>query len=496
MPGNVIGGHADLETKCDNCHVRFNRDAQPRLCLACHKPIASDVRTGQGFHGRLKERNCRECHTDHKGRDARIVALDEKRFDHTRTDFLLRGKHANEPCDNCHRAGIPHRKAPSECVSCHRKDDKHKGNLGDKCGNCHDENDWKKARFDHEKTKFPLRFAHEDAACEKCHVEQRFAKTPRDCLSCHRKDDAHKGAFGARCETCHNEEKWNRPTFRHNADTRFRLLGRHIEARCTSCHTKPLYRQKTPTRCRDCHAKDDVHKRSQGDKCEACHSEKSWKTARFDHNRETDFVLRDKHASAKCESCHKPSNEKEKLPSRCNACHAEDDQKKGHKGRYGEKCGSCHNEKAFKPSTFLHDRDTRYLLRGRHKQAKCDSCHKGPSIHDKLETRCYSCHQRDDLEKGHQGRYGEKCETCHVEQDFKTVNFDHDRDTSYLLTGKHRKAKCDNCHTVPLGSPKFDKRCHTCHKSDDVHFGSFDLRCDQCHVTEDWRKVLKREGVR
>lgn len=496
MPGSVIKGHADLEAKCENCHVRFDRDAQPRLCLDCHKPIAADVRTKQGFHGRLKEKNCRACHTEHKGRDARIVVLDEKRFDHAKTDFLLRGKHANVPCKDCHQAGTPHRKASSGCVACHRKDDTHKGNLGDKCGNCHDENDWKKARFDHSRTKFDLRDGHEKLACAKCHADQRFAKTPRDCLGCHRKDDAHKGAFGARCETCHKETRWDQPSFRHDTDTRYRLLGKHLEARCASCHTGPLYRQKTPNRCNDCHRKNDVHKLSLGDKCETCHNEKSWKSARFDHNRDTKFALRDKHATAKCETCHKPSSPHAILPTGCNGCHAEDDRKKGHKGRYGEKCESCHNEKSFKPSTFVHDRDTQYLLRGKHKQVKCDSCHKGPSIHDKLGTKCVSCHERDDMERGHKGRYGQKCETCHVEKDFKTINFDHDRDTSYLLTGKHRLAKCDNCHKEPLGSPKFDKRCYGCHKSDDVHFGSYDLRCDQCHVTEDWRKVIKRDGGR
>jgi hypothetical protein len=496
MPGEVIKGHADLEDKCDNCHVRFDPGAQPRLCLDCHKPVAADVRMKQGFHGRLKTGNCRECHTDHKGRNARIVLLDERKFDHARTDFLLRGKHADKPCKDCHQAGMPHRKAPSECVTCHREDDAHKGSLGGKCGNCHDENDWKKARFDHAKTRFPLRFAHLDAACTKCHADQRYANTPRDCLSCHRKDDAHKGSFGARCETCHQEAKWTQTLFRHDVDTRFRLLGKHQDTRCTACHTGPLYRQKTPTRCYDCHRKGDVHKRSLGEKCESCHGEKSWKSARFEHNRDTRFILRDKHATAKCASCHKPASPHEKLPTSCKGCHAEDDQKKGHKGRYGEKCESCHNEKAFKPGTFVHDRDTQYLLRGRHKQVKCDNCHKGPSIHDKLGTRCFTCHERDDLEKGHKGRYGQKCETCHIEKDFKTTTFDHDRDTVYPLVGGHRQAKCDSCHKEPIGSPRFDKRCITCHKDDDVHFGSYDQRCDQCHVTENWRKVIKRDGVR
>src|SRR5512135_1123335 len=82
MPGAVIQGHAKLESACKNCHVPLDRSAQPRLCLDCHKHVASDVRSGSGYHGRIKERECRSCHTEHKGRAAKIVVLAEKTFDH------------------------------------------------------------------------------------------------------------------------------------------------------------------------------------------------------------------------------------------------------------------------------------------------------------------------------------------------------------------------------------------------------------------------------
>jgi hypothetical protein len=496
MPGQLILGHAKLEDRCEICHVRFDRDAQPRLCLDCHKTVAADVLARQGFHGRLKERNCRDCHSDHKGRAAKIVSLDEKRFDHAQTDFQLRGAHAGKACGACHAAGVKQRKAPSECVACHRKQDKHKGGLGNQCGNCHDEKTWKEARFDHGKTRFALLSAHGDLACEKCHAGQRYANTPRECLSCHRKDDAHKGSFGPRCETCHKETKWNQPSFRHDVDTRFRLLDRHRTLRCSSCHSSPLYRQKTPTRCVECHRNDDAHKHSLGDKCETCHNEKSWKEARFDHGRSTRFSLRDRHATARCDACHKAAGPREKLPLQCNGCHAEDDQKKGHKGRFGVKCESCHNEKAFRPSVFAHDRDTRFVLRERHRQARCESCHKGASLQDKLGNTCFSCHERDDAEKGHKGRYGVKCESCHSEKAFKPSLFDHDRNTRYPLTGRHRPARCEACHKEALGAARLEQRCIACHKDDDVHFASLGPVCDQCHVTELWRKVIKREGTR
>lgn len=92
-PGKLIQGHAKWDDDCKACHVKFDRAAQDRLCMDCHKDIGQDVRAKAGYHGRLKPQNCRGCHTDHKGRGARIVELDKKQFDHNQTDFALRGGH-------------------------------------------------------------------------------------------------------------------------------------------------------------------------------------------------------------------------------------------------------------------------------------------------------------------------------------------------------------------------------------------------------------------
>src|SRR5690348_627332 len=79
MPGPLSEAHARLEGECGNCHVRFNRAEQSQRCLDCHKEVASDVRDRRGYHGRLAERQCSSCHTEHKGRATRIVRLDEAR---------------------------------------------------------------------------------------------------------------------------------------------------------------------------------------------------------------------------------------------------------------------------------------------------------------------------------------------------------------------------------------------------------------------------------
>jgi hypothetical protein len=126
-PGELVQGHAKWEEECTKCHVRFDRAAQDKLCVDCHKEVGQDMRERTGYHGRQKPATCRSCHTDHKGRNARIVEFDKNKFDHAQSDYLLRGKHAKVECDKCHESKKPYWKAPQDCNACHRKDDVHKG---------------------------------------------------------------------------------------------------------------------------------------------------------------------------------------------------------------------------------------------------------------------------------------------------------------------------------------------------------------------------------
>jgi len=206
---------------------------------------------------------------------------------------------------------------------------------------------------------------------------QHLANTPRACSACHRKDDKHKNTLGSRCESCHFEKNWKETRFDH-AKTQFPLLLRHAKVKCSDCHADAQHFGKTARDCASCHRKDDTHKGALGATCEGCHNEKTWKEAvRFDHDRDTRFLLVDKHRDAKCQTCHKDPRFRDKLPANCYGCHQGDDRDKGHKGRYGEKCETCHSVRAFKSVRFEHERDARYALRGRHARAKCDACHTG-----------------------------------------------------------------------------------------------------------------------
>jgi hypothetical protein len=504
MPGELFHGHAKYENECNQCHLRFDKAAQSRLCIDCHKEIAADINNKTRIHGRLEDKVCRTCHSEHKGRNAPLAVLDKEKFDHSQTNFQLKGAHKETrvKCASCHFEKIKYRDAPKLCNDCHKKDDQekgHKGSLGKECGTCHDESSWKEARFDHEKTKFKLIGGkHAEVKCADCHINRNYSNTPKDCNSCHKKDDqtkGHKGLYSTKCENCHSDKGWKELRFNHDTQTHFSLRGKHTEVKCNTCHLPEkgqLYLQKLSDKCIACHKKDDQekgHKGILGEKCASCHNERNWKNTNFNHD-ETNFRLRDKHKTAKCETCHTGGvsgpNAKLKLEKECVGCHRKDDQDKGHKGRYGNKCETCHSEKGWKTISFDHDRDTRYKLKDMHRQAKCDACHlpeKGAIYQQvKLASQCVSCHQKDDK---HRNQLGNKCESCHNEKRWQDAPFDHNK-SRFALTGSHAKADCKKCHVTPAFHDA-SSNCNSCHEKEDKHKRRYGTKCDTCHYTGTWK---------
>ncbi len=490
-PGDLIAGHAKWEEECTKCHVRFDRTAQNGLCMDCHKEVGNDVREHTGYHGRLKPQGCNSCHTDHKGRSAKIVVLDKPRFDHTQTDYELRGKHAKVACEKCHEPAKKYWEAPLDCNACHRKDDVHKGSLGPKCADCHTENDWKEAKVDHDKTRFPLKGKHVDTKCIECHKKGAdYKDAPRTCIGCHRKVDegakGHKGLYGEKCETCHDAKAWKPSTFNHDTDTKYALRGKHRTTKCAECHTGHLYKDKVAgTACIDCHKKDDDsakgHKGSLGRDCAACHVEAGWKEkGKFDHEK-TDFPLLGKHRDVKCADCHKSTNYKE-APKDCYSCHKKDDK---HEATLGTKCQDCHVERDWKTisSRFDHDK-TRFKLRNAHaaKKVVCKDCHTDLKHYRDTPMDCYACHKKDDK---HEGQQGTKCATCHNDKEWKSTTFDHGL-TRFPLLGKHVTVVCKDCHkSLRFKDAKI--ACMSCHEKDDVHKKTLGPACEACHNARSWK---------
>ena len=481
-PGKLSQAHAKYDDDCAQCHVRFNRQEQAKRCLDCHKETRADVNAHTGYHGKMKPQDCRECHTEHQGREQRLYTLDKQTFDHNVTDYPLKAKHQKVVCEKCHIAGKLYRQAPDTCVACHRKDDKHKGSLGDACADCHDAASWKETKFDHGKTKFALSGKHVDAKCETCHLKGVYKDTPKTCVACHRKDDdqkGHKGQFGEKCETCHGAKAWKSTHFNHDLDTKYVLNGKHHSVKCTACHTGDLYKVKTSHECYACHSKDDKHKDSLGRDCAKCHNEKSWKESPgFDHAKSA-FPLLGKHVKVECKSCHEGAMFKQ-ASKECIACHKKDDK---HAANLGEKCADCHTATDWKATRFDHDK-TRFRLQNAHKGAKvkCESCHKDVKSFRNTSMECLSCHKKDDK---HEGQIGPKCGDCHTDQNWKVDRFDHNR-ARFALSGRHGLATCKTCHeTARFRDAR--QECLTCHLKEDKHKLTLGQRCESCHNARAWK---------
>lgn len=479
MPGPVIAAHADLENDCSNCHKVFAAGEQTALCLDCHKEIAADVTSKTGMHGLLAKDTpqlvCKDCHTEHKGRDADVVGLVRSAFDHDRTDFPLRGAHAGRDCAACHAAGKPWRDAPSTCVACHGDEQPHQKRLGDDCAGCHsEERKWPDVRFDHSKTSFPLRGAHADVVCASCHVDEVWKGLPKTCVSCHSGDDVHRGSRGTNCASCHNTTKWSGAVFDHLKETGYALVGRHDELVCSACHLDAMAIKKPPKTCVGCHSAEDEHRGRFGNDCGKCHGVKTWKNE-YDHLAETGFALQGAHAPLACESCHKGALT-DALPKTCIGCHEKDDP---HNGRY-RACDGCHTVASWHSVAFDHG-FTRFPLIGIHASAACEACHTDLEFTGVSQV-CGDCHADRDY---HHGAFGAQCSTCHNPNGWDRWQFDHDKQTTYPLTGGHQGLECAACHKTAIADKvELSRACVSCHAADDAHEGRFGTDCGRCHTTE------------
>ncbi|HHJ12914.1 MAG TPA: cytochrome C [Gammaproteobacteria bacterium] len=338
--------------------------------------------------------------------------------------------------------------------------------------------------------------ARHEGDCSKCHLRFRKGTQARLCLDCHEKVDADiretRGFHGRlpdaaniSCRECHSDHlgrkadivRLNPVTFDHE-QTDFLLEGAHTHVACAACHVADKAWAEAPNRCFDCHKDDEPHKGNLGEQCDDCHTPRSWDEFEFDHDK-TDFKLQGKHRNVACTSCHVNERYKE-TPDRCSSCHAINDV---HAGANGDKCEDCHTEKGWSKTSFDHNKDTDFPLRGAHKRVQCESCHVDPVKDKKPKMGCVSCHKADDA---HHGNFGRKCQTCHNAKGWPRARFDHDRKTDFPLTGKHGKLACASCHTGNAYREELATDCFSCHQGDDVHREQEGKDCARCHVTRGW----------
>lgn len=464
----LLGKH--LRADCASCHAagtRF-RDAASE-CSACHG--RDDVHSG-----RLGT-NCAQCHGS--------VDWKVRAFDHSLTKFALGGRHSNVECTSCHTKPFRTQQLAPECASCHRKDDKHRGSLGNDCQQCHLDTGWRDLRFDHQKTGFALVGRHARTECKGCHADTiTFKGAPTTCIGCHRNDDKHANTLGNACETCHQPGGWKPSIGFDHRKTGFPLAGKHMETTCKACHADARHFRDTSTECISCHRKDDTHKGSNGTLCADCHGSSNWKESHFDHDTQTSFLLRGAHRKTTCEACHKSGSPKADAPDTCDGCHEKDDP---HKGSLGKLCTSCHDENAWKPAHFDHDK-IEFVLLGAHRTIACAKCHASQRYRDAPDA-CQGCHEKDDA---HKGALGTNCVRCHNTRDWRLGEFDHGKETGFALQGGHARLGCNKCHLgSTMDSPHLASDCVSCHSGDDKHEGAFGRKCERCHTTRTFTEILK-----
>lgn len=279
----LTGAH--IQVACEKCHVNGVFKGTPQDCFSCHQQI--DPHMGQFGTA------CEQCHNTEAWKPAQ--------FDHDTTGFKLTGSHVNVACNSCHVNGI-FKNTPSDCFSCHSTHDVHNGQYGRNCAACHQTTTWSREKFDHNTTGFPLIGSHANVSCLSCHTNGVFKGTPRNCVSCHAKDDSHNGQLGTDCAMCHIPTGWNHLTFDHST-TAFPLTGAHISLACTQCHAARKFN--IPTDCASCHSEPSFHAGAFGTNCAQCHTTTDWSSAPFPGTHPSalgqNFL---DHHGATCQTCH------------------------------------------------------------------------------------------------------------------------------------------------------------------------------------------------
>jgi nitrate/TMAO reductase-like tetraheme cytochrome c subunit len=463
-PGELSKVHAHLEgmSNCTQCHI-LGKKVSNQKCLGCHTELKTRIELNKGYHAstEIRGKECVTCHSDHHGLNFQIVRFAKEKFNHNLTGFNLSGAHAKKQCIDCHKPEfikdlkIKKKKFTylglnTTCLACHA--DYHQQTLSENCSECHDFELFKPAKkFDHARAGFKLAGKHQDVTCISCHkVATKNGQ----------KFQEFKGIKYDNCSNCHK----------------------------------------------------DVHNNKFGQNCTQCHSELSFSVIKgvqnFDHDK-TDFKLEGKHQQVACNACHKTKLINALKFGRCADCHTDYHKSQFAKQGISPDCSQCHTTRGFNEFTFTIEQHNAgvFPLKGGHLATPCFACHKKPTSQTdtswhfrEIGRRCIDCHQNI-----HQNNISEKyypdgtCESCHNENRWSTVTFDHKK-TSFELSGAHAKKNCRDCHfkkentgTVNQQFAGLPTTCSNCHK--DVHAKQFNIEgitdCNRCHDLASFKPAAK-----
>jgi len=319
-----VKSHAEIESQCNYCHQPFT-GSQAESCMQCHEDVANQINQQNGLHGILEGvETCRNCHSEHKGRDFDLLHEALTNFDHNQTKFPLTGEHVSLVCQDCHRENKY--QIDTTCKGCHQEPEQHAGMFLQDCSECHSTQNWKEALiegtlFNHDVAGFSLVYHAIDyqgvnITCMQCHQANTVEVDQVTCKNCHEQHDfgfmeSHTGRFGQDCMACHDGVD-RMHNFDHN--NIFMLDGAHLNLDCAACHQNQVFIG-TPAQCSDCHAEPEIHAGSFGLNCAACHATDAWQPAvlkehvfPLDHGDEGEIACETCHtttyAQYTCESCH------------------------------------------------------------------------------------------------------------------------------------------------------------------------------------------------
>ncbi|MCC6550110.1 MAG: cytochrome C [Ignavibacteriaceae bacterium] len=159
---------AHLSLPCFSCHKKEDQwvfNPLTKECTSCHENVHGNEISSIYGGGSA----CQNCHS--------LQNWKQVSFDHTKTEFPLKGKHSKAGCMDCHTSKNTVNKyrfasLTKDCIQCH--EDIHRGQFADKgpgsCESCHGYEQWKPVLFNHNTTRFSLEGAHAKVPCAECHT--------------------------------------------------------------------------------------------------------------------------------------------------------------------------------------------------------------------------------------------------------------------------------------------------------------------------------------
>ena len=485
----------------------------------------------QNPHGATLKMDCAACHTaagweidakiwqildPGKPQFSRMTGMeqgtDTLRFQHNKTNFALRGRHALVDCRSCHIT-LVFSEASADCISCHT--DLHQQNLGNDCARCHNSSNWLVDNITelHQENGFPLTGVHKAISCEACHISasaMQFNRLGNDCISCHLTDfnattepNHLQGAFSTDCLECHNvfDPGWSTDKIKHDF---FPLTKGHEITDCAKCHPGGDF-SNTPTNCVACHQQDfeiaanpnHVQANFPPD-CASCHTtDPDWMPAQFTLHDASYFpIYSGKHLGqwSQCTDCH--TNTSNFSEFTCIGCHLNPETDVAHNGLNGydyenSACLACHPT-GDATGAFDHN-TTNFPLTGAHLITDCIQCH--AAGYAGTPTQCSACHTID-FNQTTNPNHGwlnipTDCAMCHTTAAGWAPATFPIHNNYWVLSGAHTYTSCVDCHNGNYNNTPTN--CFACHSADfngainPKHAAAgFPTTCEDCHSTTAW----------